>query len=138
MRYEVPQFIEEETKIIGPLSFRQFFLFLAGVVFSFILFFIFKPWLWFIFSVLLFGIMAVLAFGKYQGRPLSAIFFNIFRFFWQPRRAVWKKEALKAEGLYKKEPPESRPPPVQPKKTADLTPEKIKELAKKLDQPKNG
>jgi hypothetical protein len=147
MKYELPQFIEEETRILGPLGFRQFFIFLGVMVVSFVFFFIFEIWLWAILTTLLVGGAVILALGKVHGRPMSTVAFYAWRYFWQPRRFIWKKEALKVEDVFKeKEAEETKKPkkPTKPaksqaegpirKKPVPLTREKIKELAQLLDR----
>lgn len=136
MRYEVPQFIEEEMKIIGPLSIRQFFLFLAAMLLSFVFFFLFQVWLWAILTLILFGVISILAFGKMHGRPMSTVALHALRYFWSPRRYLWKREALKAGEMYKRKTPAEEKTMAPQKKKAEepLTPERIKELAKRLDR----
>jgi len=135
-QYEVPQFIEEETKLIGPFSVRQFLLYLGALVVSFIFWVIFEPWLWIFLSVILFGSISILAFGKVHGRPMSAIFVSAVRFFWNPKRYIWKKETPAAEDIYVKRTISKPTPSLTQEKTKQkaLTPEKIRELAKQLDR----
>lgn len=143
-RYEVPQFIEEEPKILGPISFKQIFIFLGALIASFIFFLIFKFWFALLLSSLAFGIVVVLSFGKIQGRSIYTLLPYIFRFIWQPKQAVWKKEELKAQELYKSESldvvqgkPSAQKIVVKKEKGHEpLTPEKIKELARQLDRTK--
>jgi hypothetical protein len=140
MRYEVPQFIEEETKIIGPLSIRQFFIFLGGLVVSFIFFFMFELWLWLLLTVLLFAALSILSFAKVNGRPMSALVLHAARYLWSPRLYLWQKAGLKPEEFFKeeKEKPKSELSELEriekEKKSKTLTPEKIKDLARELDK----
>ena len=48
MQFQVPQFIETEDKIVGPLTLRQFLYIGAAGLLSFLLFFVLKIWFWFI------------------------------------------------------------------------------------------
>ncbi|MBI2633904.1 MAG: PrgI family protein [Parcubacteria group bacterium] len=134
-RYEVPQFIEEEPKILGPISFKQIFIFLGALIASFIFFLIFKFWFALLLSSLAFGIVIALSFGKIQGRSIYALLPSIFRFIWQPKQAVWKKEELKAQELYKSKPAQTQKIVAKKEKGHEpLTPERIKELARQLDR----
>jgi hypothetical protein len=137
MQYDVPQFIEEESKIVGPLTLRQFFIFLGAGLFSFMLFFIFEPWLWAGVALLIFIATTFLSFGKIEGRSASTVFLHLIRHHWNPKLYLWKGRELKAEELFRKELGEEKKPARPLKKEVTppepMTPEKIKELAKQLD-----
>lgn len=93
MQFQVPQFIDIESKIVGPLTIKQF-LYLAGAGgASFMLFFVLETWLWLIMTAILGGLGVALAFVKYNGQPLPRIIFHAFFFFWRPRLYLWKREA---------------------------------------------
>ena len=92
MQFQVPQFIETEDKIVGPLSLRQFFYIGAGGGVSGLLYFILQTWLWIIFSVLAVGGAIAFAFVKIQGRPLTRVVASAFNFYWKPQTYVWQPE----------------------------------------------
>lgn len=93
MQFQVPQFIDVESKVVGPLTIKQF-LYLAGAGGAiFILFFNLETWLWLIMTAILGGSGVALAFVKYNGQPLPRIIFHAFFFFWRPRLYLWKREA---------------------------------------------
>lgn len=94
MQFQVPQFIDIENKIVGPLSLRQFLYVAAAGGLSFLLFFldIFKLWSWVMISAVLIGAGAALAFGKYNGQPFPKIALRVFNFFVRPRLYLWKRE----------------------------------------------
>jgi len=88
VNFQVPQFIETEDKIIGPLTIRQFLYFaVAGGI----LFFILELALWLFFAVTLITIAAAFAFIKVNGRPLSVAFLSALSFYWSPRFYLWQK-----------------------------------------------
>ncbi|MBI4159590.1 PrgI family protein [Candidatus Wolfebacteria bacterium] len=92
MQFQVPQFIDIEDKIVGPLSLRQF-LYLAGAVaISFTSFFIFQLWLWLLISVFAGAFGAALAFVRYNSQPLPRILWLMFFYFWRPRLYLWQRE----------------------------------------------
>jgi len=135
MEYQVPQFIEEETKIIGPLSLKQFFIFMAAGIVSFLFFFFLDFLPWFILTLFLLIVTAILALGKVHGRPASTVALHALRYFWKPRLFLWTKPAMKPEELFVKE---KETKGAEPKKEAKvLTPEKIKELAQHLNRRNN-
>ncbi|MEE8131703.1 MAG: PrgI family protein [Candidatus Paceibacterota bacterium] len=92
MQFQIPQFIDIENKIVGPLTLRQF-LYLAGAgLISFMLFFILQMWLWFLITVFLAVIALALALIKYNGQPLPKIVWLAMGFLWRPRLYLWQRE----------------------------------------------
>lgn len=115
MQFQVPQFIDIEPKIIGPLTLKQF-LFLAGAAAPiFILFFVLQFWLWLILAVIFTAAAAALAFVKYNGQPATKIIIAAFHYFWQPRMYLWKREEekLKLPGIRELEPAKLKRPPLK-------------------------
>ncbi len=92
MQYQVPQFIETETKIVGPLTLKQFLYIGVAALISFFLFFILQLWLWFIVAAILGTAAAALAFIKFNGRPLPVILKSMAMYFWKPRMYLWQRE----------------------------------------------
>ena len=90
MQYQVPQFIDVEEKIVGPLTLKQFFYLAGAFLILFFLFFIFKLWLWLILAVIIGGGAIALAFVKYNGRPLTIMIRAMLSYFWRPRRYSWQ------------------------------------------------
>ena len=95
MRFTVPQFIEHEAKIIGPLTFKQFiFVGVAGAI-CFVLYFLFGETNFFLFlmlSIIALGIGTSLAFLKINGQGLPKILANFFRFSFGSRFYIWKRK----------------------------------------------
>lgn len=92
MQFQVPQFIDIEDKIVGPLTLRQFLYLAAAVAVSFITFFLFQLWLWLIITVLVGALGAGLAFVRYNSQPLPKVLWLIFLYFWRPRLYLWQRE----------------------------------------------
>ncbi|MBI2406599.1 MAG: PrgI family protein [Candidatus Harrisonbacteria bacterium] len=101
MQYQVPQFIETEDKIIGPLTLKQFLIASGGVLVIFLSFFIFTPFLAVLVSMFIGTLTAVLAFVRYNGRPITSFIGSALNYFFRPRLYVWKRkeelEAFRAE-----------------------------------------
>jgi hypothetical protein len=90
MQFQVPQFIDIEDKIFGPLTLKQF-LYLAGAgAFSFILFFALQTPVWIGITVLMFIIAATLAFIKYNGQTMLTIGGSFLKYLWLPKFYLWK------------------------------------------------
>jgi len=102
MRFTVPQFIEHEAKIVGPLTFRQFiFIGIAGGI-CFILYFTAPFQIFLLAAVVLGGGAATFAFLKIGGRSLPTVLGNFSKFFISPKIYIWKKKEVKFE-VFKKE-----------------------------------
>lgn len=92
MQFQVPQFIDVESKVVGPLTIKQFLYLASAGGAIFILFFRLETWFWLIMTAILGGLGISLAFVKYNGQSLPKIIFHAFFFFWRPRLYLWKRE----------------------------------------------
>ncbi len=91
MRFEVPQFIDIEDKIFGPLTWRQFLYLGGGVGMGVVLFFINK--LLFLFVGLPLAILAgALAFYPVNNRPFSFFLEAIFNYLGSDKLYLWKQK----------------------------------------------
>lgn len=93
----MPQFIETESKIVGPLTLKQFLYIAAAGLISFGLFFILKLFIWILFTIVIALIAASFAFLKFNGRPLTGIIKSAFLYYWNPRLYLWQREEAKAQ-----------------------------------------
>jgi PrgI family protein len=95
MRFQVPQYIEVEDKIFGPLTFKQFIYIAGGIGISAVLLSILPRFIAVILSVpvLVFGF--ALAFFKLNERPFALIIEDFFKYYIGSRLYIWKKEANK-------------------------------------------
>lgn len=94
MRFTVPQFIDYEAKIIGPLSFRQFIYIGTASGAIFVLYFSLAKINFLLFlsvSLLIFSAAVAFAFVKIGGRSLPVIFENVLRFSIAPKIYIWRK-----------------------------------------------
>lgn len=92
MQYSVPQFVDIEDKIFGPLTLKQFFVLLFGAIIGFMFWSIFGPGL--IFFVIMIPVALIiiwLALGKFNGQPVMGIFPVIISFFLKPRYRVFHR-----------------------------------------------
>lgn len=92
MRFTVPQFLEYEAKVIGPLTFGQFIFFgLAGAV-CFLIFFMVPIQVFIMATALIMGGTALFAFVKVDGRTLPTVLGNFLKFSIGPKMYIWKKK----------------------------------------------
>ncbi len=91
VQYQVPQFIEIEDKIIGPLTLKQFLYLAAPTAISFILFFMVNFGIWLLLTIILGLLGLALAFIKINGRPFTNFLVSIFWYYFKPKIYIWKK-----------------------------------------------
>jgi len=108
--YKVPQNVEAEDKILGPLSMKQFIYALIGVGYGLLMFAILKPLsivLWVIVGMP--PMVALLALGLYQrqDQPLETFVIAITQFFVRPKIRYWSKEPV--ANAFRLEPPPPKP-----------------------------
>jgi hypothetical protein len=90
MQFQVPQFIDVEDRIFGPLTLRQFLYLAAAGALSFFLFFILTTKLWIGLTAVFVGIAAALAFVKINGQSLPVMAGYMLRFLWLPKFYIWR------------------------------------------------
>ena len=92
MRFEVPQFIDIEEKIFGPLTWRQFLYLGGGIGMAVVIFLTTNLWL-FIFVGLPLAILALaLSFYNVNNRPFSYFLEAMFNYITRQRMYFWKKK----------------------------------------------
>ena len=92
MNFQVPQFIEVEDKIFGPLTFKQF-VYLAGGVGAAFMVYTFLPFLLAIWPMIAIIILALaLAFYKVNNRPFVNVLESAFRYLLTTKLYLWKKQ----------------------------------------------
>lgn len=89
--FQVPQFIEEKPKIIGPLTLPQFFYIAGAVAVILITRYFLAFFFWVVFSVIVFAVGAALAFVKINGQTLPSVALSAFQYFWRPRTYTWQR-----------------------------------------------
>lgn len=93
MRFEVPQFIEIEDKIIGPLTWKQFVYLAGGVGILLILYYLIDSFTIFVmFGLPLGALSASLAFQKVNNRPFSIFLESSINYFTKSKLYLWRKE----------------------------------------------
>jgi hypothetical protein len=95
MEYQVPQFIEVEDKIVGPLTLRQF-VYIAGGAGICVVLFLYVP-LWVAFPVIavVAAFSGALAFYKVNGKPFIQILEAGFNYIFGAKLFLWRHEDQK-------------------------------------------
>ncbi|MBI2123694.1 MAG: PrgI family protein [Candidatus Wildermuthbacteria bacterium] len=91
LRFQVPQFIEREARVVGPFTFKQFIYLGVPTAAAFFLYFI-APFFVFLFSTVVFlSIGFLFAFVNVGGRSFPTILLNFLHFSVGPKTYIWKK-----------------------------------------------
>lgn len=98
-KFIVPQFIDSEDKILGPITVRQFLIMLSATPIVFIEYKLFH-FIYFVFIAFFTAAFAlVFAFVKINGQPFHIFFINFLQTSLRPPLRVWHKELSRAELL---------------------------------------
>lgn len=109
----VPQFIEAEDRILGPITARQFVILLVGAGLIYVAYKTSDLTLFIIMAILIGGSAATLAFYRVNGQPFHFFLLNIVRTVSRPSLRVWKKEVRRVRHLKEtKEEKETVAPPL--------------------------
>ena len=107
MQFQVPQFLEVEDKILGPLTFRQFVFIAGGVGFAYVLYRLLPLILAAPLIAGVGGLAAALAFFQFNGRPFILAMENAFYYFIHPKLYLWNNEHKKRDLVKKADVPTS-------------------------------
>lgn len=91
MNFQVPQFIDDKPRIVGPFTIAQFGYLAAGGIVAFVLFQFLTPFIAGIISAVIIGIALALALGKVNGVSIAMIMGGALRYAWQPRIYTWQR-----------------------------------------------
>jgi len=91
-QFQVPQFIDVEDRILGPITMRQFFIMLIPFGTGILLYFLLKFWLAVIITIFVTIGSAVFAFYRPYGMRFSKFFSSFLSFSLKPRMYIWKRE----------------------------------------------
>jgi hypothetical protein len=118
MQFRVPQFLERQPLIIGPLAFKQSLYFGVAILMLVLIHSIAPFPIFLICAVVLIGMAFGLAFIKIEGIPLPEVIIQSFGFVLSPKMYLWqKKENLRPVKFIakKQEEKEEEPLRVAPK-----------------------
>lgn len=137
MEYQVPQFIEVEDKIIGPLTLRQFIYLAGGAGLCVVFFSYFSILFAIVLSIPVAALAAALAFYKVNGKSFVEMLEAGFNYYTREKLLLWKHaEPTAAENTAAatKAAAENIAARI-PRGTPKLTRGKLTELAWSLDVP---
>lgn len=91
MQFLVPQFIDVESKIIGPISVRQFIILVVTAGLDFLAFKILPLIAGFVVMFFLTAIACAFAFGKVNTQPMHYFVLNLIQTLRRPRQRLWHR-----------------------------------------------
>ncbi|KKW42982.1 MAG: hypothetical protein UY93_C0006G0003 [Parcubacteria group bacterium GW2011_GWA1_56_13] len=90
-QYQVPQFIEVEDKIFGPLTLKQFIYLAGGGGLCLLMFSLLPIYLTVLLGIPVMALSAGLAFFSINGRPLIHAMEHAFGYFFGSKLYLWKQ-----------------------------------------------
>lgn len=128
-QFQVPQFIEVEDKIFGPLTLKQFLYVLGGGSIIFLLYVFLPFWLTFILGIPVGAFFLALAFYTINGQPFIKVLEAALSHYSKARLYIWRKREPRTPSVLTSSTLGVKKPLALPK----LTESKLKELAWSLD-----
>ena len=110
-QFVVPQFIDAEDTIIGPITVRQFVILLVAGLFSTLFYRLFDFSLFLLLSIPLIISSGVLAFLKINGVSVHYFILNLIQTFRRPQLRVWDKTPTEQHLRERMKPDQEAPPP---------------------------
>jgi len=126
-RFVVPQFIDVEDKILGPISTRQLLTMLIPLFLGAIFYRLFDFLLFITLTVPMVISFGMLSFFKVNGMPLHFFLLNLLQSLRRPSLRVWDKSLNKTEIRARVKREEAPPPPPPPRK-APMSQSRLHEL----------
>ena len=96
-QFTVPQFIDVESKIIGPITTRQFLIFLATAALIGIFYKLFDFALFLATGLPVLGLAILFAFVKVNGQPFHLFVLSLVKTLRRPNTRIWNKQTTVQE-----------------------------------------
>ena len=130
-QFTVPQFIDVEDKIIGPITVRQFIILIVGGLVIFLEFKLSDMVLFILLAAPTTAVFSTVAFLKVNGIPFHYFLLNIFETFKKPNLRVWQREIELKRTLEKSREKAAAPQVVASKKP--LTASRLSDISLIID-----
>ncbi len=131
MQFKVPQFIDMEDKVFGPLTFKQFAYLAGGAGFAYLTFRLLPIVISIFVGPAIVAFVVALAFLKYNDKPFIHVVESFIKFYSRSRLYLWHKQEKIAVPM--------KPSPSFQNDRGTLTESKLNTLSWSLDiiDPKN-
>lgn len=101
MRFQIPQFIEMEVKLVGPFTLKQFLWIASGAAVLYLTFLLTNGGFWFfVIAVPVVGLAIALAYLKIDDVPLLNYIAYGLSYLTNPKQYIFKKDASFKPGGY--------------------------------------
>lgn len=130
MRFQVPQFIDVEDRIFGPLTVTQFIYLAGGFGFLLALWLMLPAWAAILFGGPVAALGGALAFVKIHERPLIEVLESAFQYYIKDKLYIWNKEEKEQDTLARDAVTRTEDPA---QFVVNATSNKLKDLAWSLD-----
>jgi len=132
MFYETPQFIRQEIKLMGIITFNQLWILVGVGGLLVILFSSLNHGLWFIIALIITPLALFLTFGQMNGQPMYKVLPSALRHFWLPKYYFWQKEKIVSR--VSERPQETKQTIIKSRPQKTLDKQTIDNLSQFLDQ----
>lgn len=131
-QFTVPQFIDNEDKIFGPLTARQFIILMVDFLMLFAIFKLSTFTMFLVTGIPLFTVGIIFAFARINGVAFHYFLLNLIITFKKPRLRIWSKTYTDAELLFliNQKPP---PPAVKEFRKGPLVGSRLQEITLVVD-----
>ncbi|MBI2098943.1 PrgI family protein [Candidatus Uhrbacteria bacterium] len=126
-QFVVPQFLDVEDKILGPITARQFIILIVTFLVAAIMYRLLAFGYFIFFGILVIAAGAVIAFVRINGQPFHYFLLNLVQTLRRPPLRVWNKQLFAAELKELMNIAPAPPPPPKPVKEK-LAASRINEL----------
>ena len=130
--FQVPQYIEEESRLIGSFTFNQIIILILGGGLVYLSYALLASWISLIIIIIIGSLTLILAFVQVEGMPSYKLIMPLIRHLWLPRIYIWKKN----ENVQTKKSAELEQIPTKSKFTSAKKNVDIKELSEILNKEK--
>lgn len=103
--YQVPQFIEDESRLVGPFTFAQITILVIGGGMAFMLYKVLRSFIGIPLALVVAFLTGLLCFAKINDLPLYKMILPIIKHFVLPKSYQWnqpKQKYQKQTNIYKK------------------------------------
>lgn len=129
MMSNVPQFIDIEDKVAGPLTWRQLLWVIAMGIILLVLYNMLPGIAFIVVAIPIVLFFSALAFYRPQGQSLISFLGHGFFFFFRPKVAVWERPVVRPRAVSAAKPQRQ----AEPDHSKGVSREELRNLAKMLD-----
>jgi hypothetical protein len=94
-QFQLPQFIETEDKIVGPLTIKQFIFMSGAFGAAAVLYFVLNTFIWLLIALPLCALGVAFAFVHVNGQPFAKVLASAFKYYWSPQMYIWQNEPMR-------------------------------------------